>query len=156
VREKMAMKNFLKIFLVALLMSAKVFAQTQAFAISSVSGILESKYKVTYFRGDKHMRNNNSVADTISMEEAQSIFTLNALGIDTNKILNKLQVKDFTMLLDYAGDTASFKSNSEMLTAEMKTALKKIKPGTTIYFEYIRARWGEFLSNLSMIKYYVK
>lgn len=147
-----------KIFLLIALayIGIRANAQTQAFAISSVSGILESKYKITYFQGDKNMVNRNYVADTISMEEAQSIFLLNALGIDTNKILNKLKVKDFTMLLDYAGDTASYKSNSEKLTVEMKTALKKMKPGTIIYFEYIRAMWGVFHNHISLIKYYVR
>ena len=137
-----------------MLLSAKTFAQTQAFAISSISGILESKFQIT--RAGENMYNVNSVADTITLEEAQNIFALNVIGHDTNKKLVKLTVKDFAMFLQKGADTATYYSHSEMLPDEMKSVLKKIKPGTEIYFEYIRAMRDGFWSTASVIKYYVK
>ena len=138
------------------MMSAKTFAQTQAFAISSVGGILESKLKIKYDTADSRFRSVYYVADTITLEQAQSIFALNVIGRDTNKIFVKLSVKDFAMFLRNGKDTATYWAKGEMLTAEMKNALKSIKPETEIYFEYIHAMQGKLSAHATVIEYYVK
>ena len=149
------MKIFLMIFLVMMILSAKTFAQTQAFAVCN-TGILESKYRIDYNPNDRNQRAVNSIADTISLEEAQSIFALNVIGRDTNKIFCKLSVRDFDMFIKTGTDTATYWCKGEMLTAEMKEALKKIRPGTEIFFERINAYYKELGSATAMIKYYVK
>jgi hypothetical protein len=145
------MKTFLKIFLV-MHMSAKTFAQTQAFAICSISGILESKFHIIYH--DTNLRSTQSVADTITLAEAASIFALNAIGRDTNRVMYKFPVKDFEMFIEDGNDTLPLKSKSDMLTDEMKNALKKIHSGTIINFENIRVIFkdGSYAA-VSMIKY---
>jgi hypothetical protein len=151
------MKSFLKIFLFALLISSKAFGQAQAFAVSSISGILESKFIIGYNPDDSRLRSVNSVADTISPEEAVSILALEVIGMDTNKIMYKFRVKNFEMILQNANDTLTLKSDSGFLTDEMKNALKKIRPQTEIYFAYIRCHplQGKPPSPAS-IKYYVR
>lgn len=103
------------------------------------------------------MRAVNAVADTISLAEAQSIFSLNVIGSDTNKIFVKLTVNDWDLFLKNGADTVIYRGRGEKLSTEMKNALKKIRPGAEIYFERINAMWGEIpVGSVKMIKYVVK
>jgi hypothetical protein len=135
-------------------LSAKTFAQTQAFAISGISGILESKFQIHYNPDDGNLRSVNYVADTITLAEAASIFALNVIGRDTNRIMYKFPIKNFEMFIQNGRDTLNLKSHSDFLTDEMKNALKKIRSGTEIYFERINCfPWNGLGVSAAAIKY---
>jgi len=130
------MKKFF--MMMPILVISAAHAQRQAFAVCS-TGILESKYRVDYNPNDRNQRSVNIASDTISIEEAQSIFALNVLVTNADKILIKLPVRNFDLFLRSGQDSATYKGTSDMLTDEMKNALKKIRSGTQIYFVYINA-----------------
>ena len=148
------MRNVLKIFFVMMLLSSKTFAQTQAFAISSISGILESK--IEFIKAGDNAYNVRTVTDTITLQEAQSIFALNVIARSSPYV--KKSIRCFDLLINYGYETITLQGTSDILTNEMKDALKKVRSGAIIHFVKIEIITQGFLhgQSVSTIKYYVK
>jgi hypothetical protein len=122
--------------------SANQLRGTQAFAISSVGGVLESKIKITYYEEDKNLIARNAADVFISLEEARNIFALNIISTDTSRQLIKIPVASFEMMIIANNKEATFPGKSDMLTDEMKKCLKDIRQGTIIYFQRINGSYN--------------
>ena len=98
-------------------------------AVSS-TGIFVGKYKKT-------IDTLNPRPDTINIEDAREIFAVNVLQLEENLMPTEIQVTGFNMTTIVDGKTISFQTKGSMLSDEMKTHLKNIKPGTLLVFENI-------------------
>lgn len=98
-------------------------------AVSS-TGIFVGKYKKT-------IDTLNPSPDTIRIDDAREIFAVNVLQLEENLMPTEIQVTGFNMTTIYNYETVSFQTKGSMLSEEMKTHLKNIKPGTTLIFENI-------------------
>jgi hypothetical protein len=128
-------KAFVSVFLI---ISSFSYAQSPWHVIAvNATGVLINNAE------DFHARDNTIVkfpdGSTISAEEAKTIFSLNLIMVDTKQNLFRAKITEFRMsVFDKEGEH-TFVSSSEMLTQEMKEQLKKILPGSKLYFEYIKS-----------------
>ena len=128
--------------------------QTWAVAINS-NGVLMCKYYLK--QHSDSMKSTGIANDTISVADAQSIFALNILNVDREKLLSKLKVKNFQMTIINGDERKDFKCNSEILTTEMHDALMKVKTGSNLYFQYITGITEEgYFPSVEFLPFYVK
>ena len=125
----MKTKSFFVIIL--LLCSLSSFAVAQRFFAFPItpSGILTGKYN----------EHGNSIADTISSDEARSISMIDGLYFDTGTGPVKLNIKEFQLTIYSNDDSITVKGTSMFISSEMKKAMQKVKSGDKIYFEGILA-----------------
>ena len=116
-------------------------------AVSS-SGILLDKYKT---------ENNatNPLPDSISIEEAKSIFALNIISVLHDRKIKKEKVIRYQLTIIEHEQTTTITNNTELLSEEMKTRLSRIESGSKIYFEGILAGDSEIESRNVIILYFV-
>lgn len=129
--------NLLKkinVTLILLLISQMTNAQQVYPAAVTNNGILFGKYKTA---NDAI----NPLPDTIFLEEAKNINAINAIFIDKEQKLFRINVVDYQMTIFEKGDTITMKNRSEMLTQAMKERLDNIKSGAKLFFEGIRAEF---------------
>ncbi len=112
------------------------------------SGILLDKYKT---------ENNatNPLPDSISIEEAKSIFALNIISVQHDRKIKKERLIQYQMTIVENEQTTTLTNNTELLSEEMILRLSKIKSGSKIYFEGILAGDSETESAHVIILYFV-
>ena len=115
------------------LLSPKFTNAQHGFPVAvSTDGIIVGKYKTA---NDA----TNPIPDTISVDQARTIFALNVLDLKREYKPMELKVRDFQMTTIYTDETISFQTEGSMLSEEMKSHLQNIKPGTKLVFEGIYA-----------------
>jgi hypothetical protein len=130
------MKTLKKIITIVILLlsSHLVNAQPVYAAAITTDAILFGKYIRT-------IDTENSKLDTISMNDAKNIFTINAIAIEKSRFMNRMKVIDYQMTICDHGDTTIIKNNTEKLSKTMIDQLQRIKSGSKIYFEGIKAEF---------------
>jgi hypothetical protein len=129
--------EFSKLFIIPTLLF--LFANTATaqheFPVAiSKTGILLGKY---------HIANDatNPLPDTISLEDAKNIFTINDIYIDREQKLTRIKISGYQMTIIEDGMTTTIIGNGEELSVEMKDRLHRIKSGAKLLFEGIKAIW---------------
>jgi hypothetical protein len=137
-------------FLGLLMLFNNIYADDVYPVAISKYGMLVGKYKITPDA-------KNSIPDTISLEEAKSIFALNAYYIDKKDGPHKLNISEFQMTIINNIDTTKLISKSEMLSEELLSKIKNLKSGANLYFEGIIARWNkDETMAVILLAFYVK
>ncbi len=126
------MKHYFKKLIVVfiLLKTSDIYAQRDYQLAICANGILLGGYNRTL----------HSIPDTISIEDAKSIFMIDALWIQKDRIASRIIIEEFQMTIYDKADSISVKSYSPYLTDEMKNNLNKIKSGSKLFFEGIIGR----------------
>src|SRR4051812_17168040 len=90
--------------------------------------------------GRYHVEKNlvETIADTISLQEAKSIIAINAVReSNVQSEQNNVQVHDFTLQIEDGKKNKELKSVSDQLTSDMRKELLCIPSGTTLTFKKI-------------------
>lgn len=130
------MKALVIILGAAVFLSVSIVSNAQQLypAAVSISGILLGKYKIL---NDAE----NSLPDTISLSDAKGIFAINAIYIDQEHKLERVDIAEYQITFFERGKNITLKGNSSMLSTEMKEQLNKIHSGDRIIFENIMAKF---------------
>ena len=107
---------------------------------------------------DKYKTENNAtnpLPDSISIEEAKSIFALNIISVQHDRKIKKERLIQYQMTIVENEQTTTLTNNTELLSEEMILRLSKITSGSKIYFEGILAGDSETESAHVIILYFV-
>jgi hypothetical protein len=126
---KILAKRILTLFFI--LTAFESFGQTYyTYAIS------DKFRRVGRYRVEKNLV--ETIADTISAQEAKSIIALNSVrGSNSQSEQNYVQVHDFTLQIEDGQKSKDLKSISDQLTPEMRNELQNTLSGTILTFKEI-------------------
>ena len=127
----------MKLFLVMTLMlhTINTIAQrAQTVAVSSTGAVIQS---AGVLEARNHAGFVMPAIDSISVEDARNIYSLNILKPDAQKEFSRAIVKSFKMSLYSKTGEHVLSSSTEMITPEMKELLQTVQSGDKLYFEFI-------------------
>lgn len=134
------LKKFYQL-LFLLLISKNIFSQDILPVAISIDGIKQVKFKHEISGKDECII--NTIKDTISIESAVGIYSIGATKVEKTNDRHKhpflvsVKIFRFLMRIIYQNQAKTFKSETNLLTTEMKNELANIKNGSILAFEGI-------------------
>ncbi len=149
------MNRYSFLFLVLTILFTDVIAQQSDIVpcLIGKDGVLINKREI--IQRSKTTSTVKISTDTISPEQAKSVYALNLLRV-SGRLVDAVSVAGFEVRVINGGDTLSATSNTAVFSPEVRKLMNEIKPNSIVYFENIRYWYEKNKVRAPYIPLYIK